>query len=451
MRAPFCCLAAGALLGVTTVLQGVPAAKVDAPAPPPAADNVLSPADIQQLRTAIDSLRQRFEGQGDILKKLNQDLNELGGRVDQNLRPADLDPLKESIRTIVLDLRNLQGVVGKLAASVDQQSGETKTRIEGLAATLARLQEQAARLDDNLAQLRKSEAARPPPAPRAEAAFPLATMAGLAAGCTLLLAGFILLVSRRPRREGQALPGDLTAEPGAIREEVKQSLQAATAEWSRTLAGREQRLTETLEEVQRLAGRLERKEPPPAAAPPPAATAPTEERTTVGSAPRLAYADALWPAPFLDPASPLARWRALLESHLASPEHPALPVLAAVLTLRVAVERANATPEDMAGAVAAVSLAAHGYWHSLAELSEEDRQRASADWIRGLKQFVAPVTPTLEIREIVPGVRFDPATMQTVQEGPGNHLNVATVYSWAILDRAGERPKVLYRARIATT
>ena len=35
MRAPFCCLAAGALLGVTTVLRGVPAAKVDAPAPPP--------------------------------------------------------------------------------------------------------------------------------------------------------------------------------------------------------------------------------------------------------------------------------------------------------------------------------------------------------------------------------------------------------------------------------
>jgi ABC-type transporter Mla subunit MlaD len=437
-------------LGATAALRGTPAAKPDAPAPP-VAEPVLSPADIQQLRTAIDSLRQRFEGQGDILKKLNQDLNELGGRADQNLRPVDLDPLKESFRTIVVDLHNLQGAVGKLAASVDQRSGETTTRIEGLAATLARLQEQATRLDDNLAQLRKSEAARPALAPRPEPAFSLATVAGLAAGCTLLLAGLILFVGRLPRRERQAGRGDLAAAAGAIREELERSLQASTAEWNRTLADREQRLTKTLEEVQRLVGRLDRKEPPLAAASAPAAPTSTEERTTVPGAPRLAYSDALWPAPFLDPASPLARWRALLESHLASPEHPALPVLSAVLALRVAVERAAATPEDVAEAVAAVSLAAHGYWHTLAELSEEDRQRASADWVRGLKQLVATVTPTLEIREIIPGVRFDPATMQTVQDGPGNHLNVATVFSWAILDRAGERPKVLHRARIATT
>lgn len=446
MRAPFRCLAAGLLLAATAALRGnTPPAKSDAPAPP-AAEPVLSPADVQQLRTAIDSLRQRFEGQGDILKKLNQDLNDLGGRLDQNLRPADLDPLKESIRTIVVDIHNLQGAVGKLAASGDQRSGETAAQINKLSTKLEGLQDEMTKLEEELVQLRKSEAPRAVPAPPAAPAFPLAAVAGLAIGCTLLLAGLIIFASR-PRRAPPAPRGDLTATPGAIQAELKQGLEAATAEWSRTLAGREQRLAEMLEEMQRLVGH-ERKEPAPGAVPP---SAPTEERTTVPGAAPLAFSDALWPAPFLDPASPLARWRALLESHLASPEHPALAVLSTVLALRVAVERPEATPSDVAAAVAAVSLAAHGYWHSLAELSEEDRQRASADWVHGLKQLLTPVTPTLEIREIIPGARFDPATMQTVQDGPGNHLNVATVFSWAILERAGERPKVLHRARIATT
>lgn len=178
---------------------------------------------------------------------------------------------------------------------------------------------------------------------------------------------------------------------------------------------------------------------------------PTDEKTAGSGGSSLAYSDALWPSVFLDPSSPLTRWRALLESHLSSPEHPALPVLSAVLALRVTLERSVPTLPDVADAVAAVSLAIHAYWNSLTELREEDRQQADADWIGGLKHIVAPAVPSLDIREIVPGARFDPNTMQTVQEGSGNHLNVAAVYSWVLLDRSGERPKILHRARIATT
>jgi hypothetical protein len=49
------------------------------------------------------------------------------------------------------------------------------------------------------------------------------------------------------------------------------------------------------------------------------------------------------------------------------------------------------------------------------------------------------------------GARVDPDLMIPVTEGAGNHLNVAEVLSWAVMDRSGDRPRILHRAQIATT
>jgi len=460
MRASRCFIAVSVLLSATQTIALRAAASKSDPATPatgtttPAGAVDLAPADVKELQKAIKALHERYEEQGKALTKANDTLEILRSRIEQDLHPVDLDPLKESLGKIVRNIADLQGAVGKLAAAQEQRAAGETPKFAEFTAALTSLKEQVAKLDDNLAQLRKTVAARAAPAPQpVEPGFRFGAALALSAVCTLLLAGLIVYTSRRQHRERQTLRGELTAATNQTREHLRQSLQATAADLNRALSDREQRLTDTLNEMQRLLTQLDRAESRPDADWPPVTTPPmpTDEKTAGSGGSSLAYSDALWPSVFLDPSSPLTRWRALLESHLSSPEHPALPVLSAVLALRVTLERSVLTLPDVADAVAAVSLAIHAYWNSLTELREEDRQQADADWIGGLKHIVAPAVPSLDIREIVPGARFDPNTMQTVQEGSGNHLNVAAVYSWVLLDRSGERPKILHRARIATT
>jgi hypothetical protein len=179
------------------------------------------------------------------------------------------------------------------------------------------------------------------------------------------------------------------------------------------------------------------------------------EKSTVSVGPQAEPAVAsrlLWPADFLDPESPLSRWRFLLEGHLANDEHPALPVLTHLLAVRALLKSPTpATPAEIAAALFRLSESLHAYWHSLTDLSSEDRQQASAAWLQGMRAMMATATPQLDVREIRPGTRVDPDLMHPVIEGPGNHLNVADVFSWAVIDRAGDRFRVLYRAQIAST
>ena len=461
MRVSRCFIAVSFLLSATQVIalraataKSDPAAPVSGTTTPAGAVN-LAPADVKELQTAIKALHDRYEEQGKALTKANETLEILRSRIEQDLHPVDLDSLTEGLGKIVRNIADLQSAVGKLAAAQEQRAAGETLKFAEFTVALTSLKEQVAKLDENLAQLRKTVAARAAPAPQpVESGFRFGAVLALSAVCTLLLAGLIVYTSRLQHRERQTLRGELTAATNQTREHLQQSLQATAADWNRALTDREQRLTDTLNEMQRLLTQLAHAETRSDAAWPPDETTPpmpADEKTTVSGGSSLAYSDALWPAVFLDPSSPLTRWRALLESHLSSPEHPALAVLSAVLALRVTLERSAPPLPDVADAVAAVSLAIHAYWSSLAEFGEEARQHANADWIRGLKHLVATAAPSLDIREIVPGARFDPNTMQTVQEGSGNHLNVATVYSWVILDRSGERPRTLHRARIATT
>lgn len=183
-----------------------------------------------------------------------------------------------------------------------------------------------------------------------------------------------------------------------------------------------------------------------------AAVSPSEEPTAaVGAAPEpsIAYR-LLWPAEFLDPESPLSRWRAMLESHFANEDHPALPVVAAMLGLRTVLSK-RAAAAEIGAAVFTLSQSLHAYWNSLTDLSADDRQQASSAWLASTRAQVAPAAPRVDLREVMMGARVDPDLMIPVKEGAGNHLNVAAVFSWAVMDRGGDRPKILHRAQIATT
>ncbi|HZZ57654.1 MAG TPA: hypothetical protein VFE31_07470 [Opitutaceae bacterium] len=181
---------------------------------------------------------------------------------------------------------------------------------------------------------------------------------------------------------------------------------------------------------------------------------PSGEKPTVsvGALPEPSVASRhLWPAQFMDPESPLSRWRFLLESHLDGP-HPALPVLGGMLGLRALLARPGAIPSEIAAAAFRLSESLYAYWQSLTELSTDDCQQASAAWLEIIRSLIAPLAPRLELREVLPSARIDLDLMHPVREGPGNHLNVADVFSWAVLDRSlGDRPKVLHRALVASS
>ena len=183
-----------------------------------------------------------------------------------------------------------------------------------------------------------------------------------------------------------------------------------------------------------------------------AGVSPSEYPTVpVGASPEPSVASRLlWPEEFLDPKSPLSRWRFLLESHFADEDHPALPVLAALLGLRTVLKKPAAAVEIGAAAFT-LSQSLHAYWNSLTDLSVDDVQQASSAWLASIRAQVAPAAPRVELREVMTGARVDPDLMVPVKEGAGNHLNVAAVFSWAVMERGADRPRILNRAQIATT
>ena len=462
-----------ALIGALAIFLSVSPARLGAATKPepagPAPAESITTADVKTLREAIKSLHDRFEDQGRILLKNSDDLSTLTKRVDDYLRPSTLKPVEDGVTANFKKLGDLNGAMARLADAQEKQAADTAAQFREVTAALARLQEELAKsgpasqaaTEAGLAQLRKDlVTSRMPAAAAAAPAEDPVLHLGAIGAATFILGVFIFLQGRNQRQALRAAQEQLVAALAQTREALRAEIQtrapsvAAVSPAAGAPAG-----ADGLAEIRaKLQSVLEHLKP---AAPSVHADdhttkkfpdTPADERTTArnpvnpGAGPA-----AQWPAVFFDPASPLSAWRVRIESHLSSKEHPASAVPAALVALRSLCTRQPApAPADVGAAVIALSQALYAYWDSLPDLTDDDRVRASSDWMHAVKAIMAPAAPRLEIREVQAGDRFDSDSMQTVQAGSGNHLSVAAVYSWAILDRSGERAKILHRARIAT-
>lgn len=391
-------------------------------------------------------LHQRFEDQARILESFDGHLSALGSRLDQGLRPADLDSLRQSVGTLVARVGETRTAVTQLAEALDKTSSDTGGKLVAASAQAARLQEQIASLADDLARWQRDLTARAP-AVAAPAGVDLGTMIAVVAVATLILGGLVFYFGLKPRGAPQTEAVLAIATLGRQIGQLREHLAAQTV---RPAPPDEPSLNETITRLQSLIERLEAS----TTAPEPAAVAPSVKSfspSPIATTETAAAPAALWPEPFRDPTSPLARWRTALESDLSSSAHSSLPVVAALLALRVVVGRPAPGAADVGNAVAALSEALHHYWQSLSGLTEDESVQASGDWIDTVRAMIAVAASRLSIEQVVPGSRFDPDTMQTVRQGSGNHLTVAAVYSWVIRDLSGERPKVLHRAHVATS
>lgn len=446
---------------------GAVAAPKPEPAVPAPADAITA-ADVKKLQDTIKGLHDRFEDQGKILLKNSDDLGTLTKRVDDYLKPSTLDPVKAGLAAVVNKINDLQVAVGRLAEAQEKQTADTATQFRDLTAALARLQEQLAKSDQaeeaRIADLRKTIAASHASATSssqpADNTASLLPLLGTIVAATLVLAVIILLNGRTQRRAQRTAQEQQAAALTQARDLLLTEIQTRTPAASSVNAGAPAGADSLAEIRAKLQSVLEHLNPTIPAVHSDDhstrnfSTTPSDERITVHHPVPTGVgipSTACWPAVFFDPTSPLSPWRERIESHLASREHPSLPVFSAFLALRTLCARQPAPlPGEVGAAVITLSQALYTYWESLPDLNDDERARASSDWIQVVKALISTAAPKLEIREIIVGARFDSDSMQTVQEGPGNHLNVAAVFSWATLDRSGERVKILQRARIAT-
>lgn len=446
---------------------------IAAPAP---AEPAITATDVKSLQEAIKSLHARFEAQGKILEKSGDDLGTLTKRVDDYLKPSTLEPMQSGLAAVVKKLGDLNAAMGKLADAQEKQTAEAATQFKETSAALARLQVElekvgsaAGTTNASIGQLRtdltdSANKVSSAPVPL-EKPSPLLPLLGAIAAATMVLAILIYIHGGAQRRAQAATHAQLTSALAQTREALLAEIQARTSATAvvaatgttETSPGAADGLAEIRAKLQSVLDHLN------LAAPPvhnddhttkKFTETPADDQTTDRNplAPGAGIPSAsCWPAVFLDTASPLAVWRERIESHLASKDHPSLPVFSAFLALRALCVRQPAPSlAEVGGAVVALSQTLYTYWENLPGLTDDDRAKASSDWIQAVKALTSTAAPKLEIREIIAGARFDSDSMQTVQEGSGNHLIVAAVFSWATLDKSGERVKILQRARIAT-
>jgi hypothetical protein len=364
---------------------------------------------------------------------------------------TDLDPVRAAVAGVIRnEIQPVRDAVTAANARIDDLGPELKV-LDGVQRRVAT---EEARLDDMQRQLQKANAAQAAIVPNAPPGPPYAGL--LAGGWLVLLAlGLAILI----RRESRAILAALAESTARL---AGQAQRAPAPPASRPgppidhgWLDLEVRFRELLERFEGLEAGLAAATARPAArpSPEPATEAPseTETRSIGDSSEPVVASRLLWPPEFLDSASPLARWRYLAEQHLGDRDHSSLPVLASLLCLRTELECPDPLLPEVAAASFRLSEALLVYLHSLPDLSPEDRQQANTAWLQGVRQMIGPAAPRLELREIMSGARVDTDLMHATSEGSGNHLNVADVYSWAVIDRSADRPKVLHRARIGTT
>jgi hypothetical protein len=133
-----------------------------------------------------------------------------------------------------------------------------------------------------------------------------------------------------------------------------------------------------------------------------------------------------------------------------SPQAAELTAQWEALAAKAAAREPATTLPSLATEVAAFSQKLYLWLATHPELSEDELLQAGSAWRQAAKGLYSDRFPKLEIKEVTPGDRFDSHFMQTVKDGPGNHLNVAAVHSWTLIDRSSERAQVLERAQIST-
>ena len=435
--------------------------------PPPEA---ISISDVRKLQETIKGLHDRFEAQGGILQKNNEELGLISRRLDDFLRTSSLEPVKTGVATMVRKNGELQESIGRLSAAIDALAAQSAKDSHEVGLAIARLQDvqaaSATQSEKNIQQLRQTlgsaHAQSASVAPANEgvqrvfwivAAFSLASML-LIVTVLLMLRSQLRILRSLVEQSNTPFIGKAAGVPSVVL--PSEPIATESNEPSTATTGLD--LVPILAQLQSLLEQLNHKESPvhtdnqlgntPSALQSGGNDVARHSAESASATP--AFAD--WPDAFVDANSPMDRWRSRIELDFSSSERPARPVYSALITLRNLCGRQPVPSlNEVSAAVVALSIALHSYWDALADLTEDERAGAGLDWIRAVKSITLKVAPKLEIREVLVGDRFDSDSMQTVQDGPGSHLNVAAVFSWATLDRSGERVKVIQRARIATT
>lgn len=96
------------------------------------------------------------------------------------------------------------------------------------------------------------------------------------------------------------------------------------------------------------------------------------------------------------------------------------------------------------------SECAHRIWDIIADGDEDLFFDFSVDWYSAFNAWLVKTDPSLEIRKIISGEKFDMDKMTAEESLSGHRLSVRKPLSWVVLDATREPSKVLCRAKVIT-
>lgn len=159
----------------------------------------------------------------------------------------------------------------------------------------------------------------------------------------------------------------------------------------------------------------------------------------------------------------LAGWRSFLIAQ--SVQNPvAADFLACLLSFQACIAEKDSSVSEFAGILYRLSERAYAWWETLdpaqfpkSLMPDEQEGNAAAtlgevnaQWLGALNTVFKHRWPDLEVSAYYPENRFDPDVMIRDEKVSGVRPTLSRPLSWAIAEAGGDKPRILYRARVVT-
>ncbi len=146
----------------------------------------------------------------------------------------------------------------------------------------------------------------------------------------------------------------------------------------------------------------------------------------------------------------LEQWRSRLLEQAGNGDATAAELLALLMHWRSLEKDGSNDRDTIAGLLNSIGTAVHRMLPIKDGAHDEATLEAVQLWTKVFRESTRQRLPSLELKLVFPGDRFDTERMECAQSLSGNRLSVHEPLSWIIIDQSGDKRRILYPARVVT-